>query len=495
MRKLNLFLFFNLFSTLLFSQEKEISINSKLKFDKNNYLIKEASINGKNIKDCSFENIIYVGKPVDIAYQSMNVYIPEEYFKNESIGKYNSETAPIFLPNSVGGYMPGKIEKPDLKKDGSPNSILYALSKGYVVVSPALRGRTLTDKEGLYTGKAPAGIVDLKAVVRYLHYNDKDMPGNAEKIISNGTSAGGALSALLGASANSKDYNKYLDEIGAVEGRDNIYAVSSYCPITNLENADIAYEWQFNGINNYSKMIITRNTSSEEFNDRSLKHSIQKGKLNKNEIEISNILKPLFSIYLNSLSLKDENGNTLYLDEEGNGSFKNYLSTMLKDSANKAISEGKDLRNEEYLIFENSKVVSADWDKFIKSGDRMKTPPAFDSFNLDSGENNLFGTKIVDNKHFANFYKEKFSEEKADSNIIKLMNPMNYIENPESPKYWRIRHGIIDKDTSLAIPVILSLKLKNIGKKVDFFSPWGQGHAGDYDLEELFDWIDEIVNK
>ena len=59
MRKLNLFLFFNLFSTLLFSQEKEISINSKLKFDKNNYLIKEASINGKNIKyKCKYGNVI-----------------------------------------------------------------------------------------------------------------------------------------------------------------------------------------------------------------------------------------------------------------------------------------------------------------------------------------------------------------------------------------------------------------------------------------------------
>ena len=83
----------------------------------------------------------------------------------------------------------------------------------------------------------------------------------------------------------------------------------------------------------------------------------------------------------------------------------------------------------------------------------------------------------------------------ADKNIIKMMNPMNYIDNNTSTKYWRIRHGAIDKDTSLAIPVILTLKLKNSGKVVDFAAPWGQGHGGDYDLEELFNWIDGVVKK
>ena len=82
----------------------------------------------------------------------------------------------------------------------------------------------------------------------------------------------------------------------------------------------------------------------------------------------------------------------------------------------------------------------------------------------------------------------------ADKTIIKMMNPMNYLDNTPT-KYWSIRHGAIDKDTSLAIPAILAIKLKNSGKVVDFASPWGQGHAGDYDLDELFNWIDTIVNK
>ena len=69
------------------------------------------------------------------------------------------------------------------------------------------------------------------------------MPGDAEKIISNGTSAGGALSALLGASGNHDDYAAALKEAGAAEERDHIFAVSAYCPSTNLKHVDVAYEW------------------------------------------------------------------------------------------------------------------------------------------------------------------------------------------------------------------------------------------------------------
>ena len=58
--------------------------------------------------------------------------------------------------------------------------------------------------------------------------------------------------------------------------------------------------------------------------------------------------------------------------------------------------------------------------------------------------------------------------------------------------HWRIRHGVVDRDTSLAVPVILAAKLENHGFDVDFALPWGQGHGGDYDLDELFAWIDRI---
>ena len=519
MKKLKFLMLFYLFSSMLFAAQKTtkaVKNEYDLKFNLNKYVSKETEVNGKKVKYRAYENIVYVKNPVDKEYQNMNIYIPEEYFNNSSIENYNSSNAPIFLPNTVGGYMPGKADTVGLGRDGKANSLSYALSKGYVVAAPGARGRTLTDKNGNYTGKAPAAIVDLKAAVRYLYFNDEVMPGDANKIISNGTSAGGALSALLGATGNSKDYIPYLEEIGAADTRDDIFAVSAYGPITNLENADSAYEWMYNGVNSYSRMEITRNTSAQEYNDRSLTRSTIQGTLTEDEVKISNRLKNIFPAYLNSLKLKDDKGTLLTLDKNGNGTFKLYLSLIIRNSANKALSEGKDISQfKKAFTFENGKVIAVDLDVYTHIGDRMKSPPAFDSLSANSGENNLFGDKKSDNKHFTKFSFdinnkaaiEYFSEGKfndknnkivipkmADKNIIKMMNPMNYIDNT-STKYWRIRHGAIDKDTSLAIPAILAIKLKNSGKVVDFASPWGQGHGGDYDLDELFNWIDTIINK
>jgi acetyl esterase/lipase len=146
-------------------------------------------------------NIVYVSNPVDTTYQKMNIYVPEAYYyKGGSINGYTAKTAPIFFPMTVGGYNPG----PPATIETS-NTVQQALLRGYVVAAPGARGRTNTDPSGLYNGKAPACIVDVKAAVRYLRYNDKIMPGDTKKIIPNGTSASGALSSLLGATGNNKE--------------------------------------------------------------------------------------------------------------------------------------------------------------------------------------------------------------------------------------------------------------------------------------------------
>ena len=33
----------------------------------------------------------------------------------------------------------------------------------------------------------------------------------------------------------------------------------------------------------------------------------------------------------------------------------------------------------------------------------------------------------------------------------------------------------------------------DIMQKVDFASPWATPHSGDYDLDELFRWMDKVV--
>ncbi|WP_109077522.1 subtype B tannase [Aggregatibacter kilianii] len=468
-----------------------------LKFTPKNYRTLEVQVNGESVKFRAFEKIVYVQNPIEPDYQTLNVYVPEAYFNGGNINGFNAKSAPIFLPNAVGGYMPAKAATYDTKGFGNsdkPNAILTALSKGYVVASVGARGRTL-EKDGKYTGKAPAAIIDLKSAVRYLHFNDAAMPGDANKIISNGTSAGGALSALLGASGDNADYARYLKQAGAAEASDAIFAVSAYCPITNLEHADSAYEWEFNGLNDYRRMDMSR-LNAQSFNDRSqaaAKATIE-GTLTPAEIRVSDQLKAEFPSYLNSLKLEDEKGNALTLDAQGNGSFKDYVKAVIVRAADKARKNGTSFEGKSWVTLSKEGVSDIDWDGYIHSEKRMKSPPAFDALNLSSGENNLFGTESVNNRHFTH-YSWTHSTEKgqmADKNSVRLMNAMNYVEQGKT-QHWRIRVGTSDRDTSHAIGAMLAIKLRMAGKQVDYETPWGVPHSGDYDLDELFQWTDSIT--
>ena len=79
----------------------------------------------------------------------------------------------------------------------------------------------------VYTGRAPKGLLDLKAAVRYLRFFDRDMLGDAEHIITDGTSAGGAMSSLLGSTGNNPSYEPMLKAMGAADTRDDVFALSS----------------------------------------------------------------------------------------------------------------------------------------------------------------------------------------------------------------------------------------------------------------------------
>ena len=147
-----------------------------------------------------------------------------------------------------------------------------------MVACAGIRGRSSI------AGKAPALSVDLKAAVRYLRHHRDLIPGNTERIITSGTSAGGALSALAGASGNQTAYQPCLAAIGAADERDDIFAANCYCPIINLENADPAYEWQF------CDEAYYRGWSGE-------------GHLDQQQLQLARQLKSLFPAYLNSLGL------------------------------------------------------------------------------------------------------------------------------------------------------------------------------------------------
>ncbi len=466
-----------------------------LHFDPTKYQTQTLNIGEQTVTVRAYENLVYVANPVDTAYQKMNIYIPEAYFKGESINGYTAQNAPIFFPNKVGGYMPAKPATPQDKPMGmrspspmpaQPSALLVALSKGYIVASAGARGRVLKDNKGVFSGKAPAGIVDLKAAIRFLKFNDANMPGDAHKIISNGTSAGGAMSTLLGATGNNPDYEPYLQALGAAKAKDDIFAVSAYCPITNLDHADMAYEWQFYGINTYKGWsfgggnVPTKNLSDAQIN-------------------VSAQLKVLFPAYLNALKLKDKQGNLLSLDDAGNGNFKTLVASYIIASAQKELNKNTDLSAFTFLTIRNNVVESIDFDAYLKHLGRQKTPPAFDALDMSSPENSLFGTATTDSQHFTTFGKDNTLVEAQTANqaIIRMMNPMNYVgqKNTTTAKHWRIRHGSKDKDTSLSISVMLATLLDNKGYDVNLAFPWERPHSGDYDIDELFQWIDALCKQ
>ena len=193
--------------------------------------------------------------PDDESYETLAIFVPGAYMDatdngdgtytciiNEAnqVGSYTASSAPIVMPINTPGYsaMAALTEY---------KSFTEYTDQGFVYVHAGCRGRD--------TG-APAGITDLKAAVRYLRYTDDTIPGNAESIFTFGMSGGGAQSALMGATGDSDLYEPYLEEIGAVTGySDAVLGSMCWCPITNLDTADEAYEWM---------MGVTRSDLTEE---------------------------------------------------------------------------------------------------------------------------------------------------------------------------------------------------------------------------------------
>ena len=486
--------------------QADTSAKISLAFDVKNYESMSTTVDNKEIKYRAFEYIPYVANPIDIDQQYMNIYVPEEYFNNGTVNGYNTQTAPIFMPNAVGGYMPSQAMTPKVE-NGKPNSVLYALSRGYVVASPATRGRTNKASDGNFIGKAPAVIVDLQAATAYLHANDSTMPGNANRIITNGTSAGGAVSLLQGATGNNSDFQPYLQALGAATAATNVYAVSAYAPITNLDAADMAYEWSYKGITSFNKVTMVQGELPQANvggNTAPPQRTTQRVNLNADDVAYSNLLSEHFPEYVNNLQLHDSMGRVLKLDKNGNGTFKNYVKAFIIDAANKAQAKGTDLSKHTYFVRDNKTgaIKDINWEAYNQFVSRSKAPGAFDSRSNDSGENSLFGTSTTDNNHFtitAALHDTTSNQDVYVENakIVTMMNPMNYLGSPAATnaRYYRIRYGTADSNTSVAIPLIVGTRAQNLGYNVDMATPFGVDHSGDYDLDELFNWMDNIVKN
>lgn len=469
---------------------------------------KQASLtmpSGETIGYTAYEGIFYVTNVEDSVYQTLNIYVPETL--------KNGDSTPIFLRTYIGGYIATTAKTPS-----ASDATGRALKEGYVVCIPGSRGANSTitrDGKTVYTGTAPNGLLDLKAAIRYLRYNDSLIPGSAEKIIIDGTSAGGAMSALAGSTGDRHEYDEYLKKMGAAPTSDKVFASVCYCPITDLNHADMEYEWLYG------------------FTNTGVRH------LNADQITISNELAAECPDYINSLNLKDDAGNAITADN-----YKDYLKTFLIASAHKALEEGCEIPDTIGIIryaeqpnfgdrparpangngrgapsfgpagmrprFNNNTdyVTGIDLDKYLSyvaSVTPLKTPPAFDQYGVlidtPTPENNVFGNPEGAPANFTDFslrhrlHDNNATLSKEMERRVFIMNPMNFIsENATSvAPYWFIRHGAKDRDTSFLVPVNLATKLKNSGYDVNFFLPWNRPHSGDYNLDDLFNWIDSVT--
>ena len=262
--------------------------------------------------------IVYCENPADETYENLGIYVPGEYMsgtENEDgtytcevntsgmVGGFTAETAPIVIPVDTPGYA----------AMAAPTEYVSSTSAytdaGFVYVYAGCRGRE---------AGAPAGVTDLKAAIRYIRYNDGTVPGSTDRIFSFGMSGGGAQSALLGATGDSELYTPYLEAIGAVDGvSDAVTGSMCWCPITNLDYASEAYEWNLG---------VTRTDLTEDMQ------------------ELSDAMAEQFALYINELGLKDENGDTLLLtaSEEGiyqAGSYYDYLKTVVETSLNNFLTD------------------------------------------------------------------------------------------------------------------------------------------------------------
>jgi acetyl esterase/lipase len=427
----------------------------------------------------AYRHIPYVAKPVDREYQSLDVSVPIQV---DGI-PINAANAPILFVVPVGGYMSasnagrgGGGGRPPGRSNGVSSNRDLALAAGYVVVVPGCRGRDNKAADGTYYGKAPAAIVDLKAAVRYVRHNAGVLPGNTRWIVTTGVSAGGALSALLGASGDSRLYEPYLREIGAADASDAVFGSADFCPIMDLEHADMAYEWMYGTLPARSGPV-----------DQGL----------------SKELKTAFAAYQASLKLKGRNGYGVLTAENYD---KYLLQTYVIPSANRFLQGLNEANRQEYLaknkwITWTGAGASFSFPDYAAHVGRMKGLPAFDDFDARQPEPIVFGNKTTNARHFTNFslrHTTGNDQSAIDAElqaVVNLMNPMYFIGRNSRglAGHWWIRQGSSDNHTSLTVLSNLAASLENRGKDVNALLYWDAGHGADEDAEDFIAWIGRIT--
>jgi hypothetical protein len=496
--------------------------------------------------------VVYVANPVQVMndptnpslgfttdYQAMNIYVPENA----------TASSPIILQDGNSGWQGNKVATPVVANGvclttGSTTGTTacaqktaVALKAGYVIVSFGIRSRGQSGKEGKdmagnYIGHAPAQTVDTKAAIRYLRYNAAAIAGDTNRMIITGTSGGGGQGVATAASGNSPDFYPYLYKIGAAgitydsqSGtysstiNDDLFGTVLYCPITDLDHADGAYDWMY-GQTRTELNVYAPGTYSTA------------------QLAASDFLKTNYATYFNGLDLKDQNGNLLTANNLGDA-----LKGILEKEIREACAEVGPTQmytdthgtlaykdDSWYTVTADCSAATIDLDKylyFIARNQTLKNPPAFDNYQTElsysQNESNLSGTATQPYSHFAEWSWDHNAGAvtgvglnntgltwqqfiltdagKAVLQQMKMINPMPYLTgdaaNADSAPYWYYRHGMRDRDTAFPVPVALyyaALSNSDVSN-VNFELTWLKTHSGDYDVPEAYEWVAEAVDN
>ena len=459
-----------------------------------------------------------------LAYQRLTVFVPDTA----------TDASAMILNVNNGGWFASELQ-PGIEEGGAyvsgsdTDKAGAALAAGYVYVDVGSRGRGIVAADGTLPGKAPAAVVDTKAAIRWLRLNDAALPGSAERIVITGTSGGGGLSSVVAASGNSADFLPYLAEIGAAgvaaDGTssiaDDVFAVIAYCPITDLGNADMAYEWLYKGIR------TAQNTAQQNWSDVAQAASGE--------------LAAAYPAYLAGLGLTQADGTPLTADTmkaailaEVQAEVERHIAAggtvpaigeMFSVSSRHGREEVQLEIANDWLTVEGGKIAALDMDAFLRFVTRtseLKNVPAFDrTANTGNqgvdGENSLFGAADLPYANFSAFgwdHNEVPGDGSgADDTGVdwatytagegaallaqtRMINPLTYLSTgAKAAPYWYVRHGMIDRDTSFAVEVTLANAVRMDGdvQSVDFKLPWMTPHSGNYDVQEAYGWLAGIL--
>ncbi|MCD8099565.1 MAG: hypothetical protein LUE06_03165, partial [Oscillospiraceae bacterium] len=492
------------------------------------------------------------------AYQEFNYYVPAKYVSEIDddgnivtngiiVNGYTAATAPIVFQNNNGGWNSGSAK--EVNSD--------YIDAGFIYVSCGSRSRNAKDDDGNITGKSPMAVVDLKAAVRYIRYNEDVLAGDTDKIVSVGTSGGGQMSTILGASGDMDEYYPYLYETGAVGVEydastgtytstisDAIYATMAYCPIADINNADLAYAWM-----RYDSSVGDTRYGFSEF-----------------KLALQEDLAYAFCEYINSLNLVDEDGNALGFDVKNGeivsprkGSYYDKILENMSDALN-AFAEntewpysvtsgrGDNATTTEYADMDAFLATYTNTDEWITVNDdgtysitdmagfltgtnlsRNKDIPGFDTL-ANSAENTAFGTPDMAASHYSatiaavlkeNYEKyselEGFEEQQAnvdeyieqalDNDYVDnqtylmnatqiMLNVANGTEEATPSTYWRTRNGTADEHTSFSIAYNVCLAAMANDYDVDYSLVWAMGHGSEEGTTTgtFVDWVMEITD-